>query len=107
MHSSFLLASLNMKPQKRPQLSICYVNVASPRQYQTYASILREEGLENIEEARARSQPSTFDIRGKAVYRIQTQRRRQEAVGVHIFPKIMKCFFRSLEISEDILLTKT
>jgi hypothetical protein len=51
MHSSFLLTLLNMKPQKRPRLSICYVNVASPRQYQTYASILREEGLENIEEA--------------------------------------------------------
>jgi len=51
MHSSFVLALLNMKPQKRPRLSICYVNVASPRQYQTYASILREEGLENIEEA--------------------------------------------------------
>ena len=54
MHSSFLLALLNMKPQKRPRLSICYVNVASPRQYQTYASILREEGLENIEEAVSR-----------------------------------------------------
>ena len=54
MHSSFLLTLLNMKPQKRPRLSICYVNVASPRQYQTYASILREEGLENIEEAVSR-----------------------------------------------------
>ena len=76
MHASFLLAQLSLKPSKRPRLTASYVNIGSPSLYKMYASLLREEGLQAIEEAVSRkveSLPSvaidgTLAIRGRYVF---------------------------------------